>query len=77
MKDCIKIIVMAIVVIAMTILCCTCEYCMSETAYNDGKCECGGEWELFDVEMTRSGWDYYYYKCPNCNNTIQTSVTFD
>jgi uncharacterized membrane protein YfcA len=44
-----------------------------EKKWNNGICsECGSEWELFDVEYTRNGGEYYYYKCEN-NHVISTN----
>ena len=40
------------------------------TEWNNGECPCcGGHWELFDVEHTKSD-VYYYYKC-ECGEVIR------
>ena len=44
--------------------------------WNSGYCECGGEWELFDVEHVRNGSDLYFYKCPDCKDSIKLHSEF-
>lgn len=49
-----------------------------ETKWNKGHCvECGGEWELFDIERTRNGRTIYYYECEDCQNLISTEIHFN
>ena len=44
--------------------------------WNNGYCECGGEWELFDVERVKNGSDLYFYKCPDCKDAIRLHSEF-
>lgn len=41
-----------------------------EWTWNNGYCQCNGEWELFDIEYTRHGSDLYHYKCQSCDDVI-------
>ena len=41
-----------------------------EWTWNNGYCQCNGEWELFDVEHSRHSRDFYYYKCQSCDDVI-------
>ena len=44
-----------------------------EAKWNEGKCECGGQWELVDIESkTDSIMVEYFYTCNECDNTIYT-----
>ena len=53
----------------------TLKFTADEKEYNDGYCECGGEWELFDIERGyRNGNTIYYYKCNNCKDVIETYI---
>lgn len=40
-------------------------------AWNGGKCDCGGEWELVAVSESRSGTKTKYYACEKCNHEIE------
>ena len=49
--------------------------CLDNLLWNDGYCNassCGGQFELYDVEVSR-GFQYYIYKCDTCGNVIETS----
>ena len=43
--------------------------------WNEGVCDCGGHYQLFDIERTRSD-EYYYYKCDKCNGIFKTTHYF-
>ena len=43
--------------------------------WNDGICECGGHYQLFDIEKTK-GDEYYYYKCDKCDNILRSTHCF-
>ena len=67
------IILLAIIIITVPTI-----FFNDKQVYNNGKCECGGQYQLFDVEKDRkSSWTYYYYKCPNCSKTIETNSNFE
>lgn len=40
--------------------------------YNDGCCECGGHWELIDIERRSNDMPLYFYECNECDDLIQT-----
>ena len=44
---------------------------VDEYQWNDGKCPCGGKWELMDAERGRETFTRYYHKCIECNDTIE------
>ncbi len=47
-------------------------------SWNNGHCECGGSWELVDVEKGyRNGSTTYYYTCEECDNLISTHSNFN
>ena len=46
-----------------------------EKRWNDGVCECGGHYQLFDIERHR-GDEYYYYKCDKCDNVLRATHCF-
>ena len=43
--------------------------------WNEGVCDCGGHYQLFDIERTR-GDEYYYYKCDKCNGIFKSTHCF-
>jgi hypothetical protein len=45
--------------------------------YNNGCCECGGEWELIDIERCHNDIPFYYYECNECHDLIETQVRMD
>ena len=46
----------------------TLETALDDSIWNNGiHAECGGNWELFDIERTRNGHDLCYYRCNNCD----------
>lgn len=49
----------------------------NDNAWNNGKCDCGGAWHLFDIEKShKTNSTYYYYKCEHCENIIQLSQLY-
>lgn len=40
-------------------------------AWNDGKCDCGGKWELTAVSESRTGTKTKYYVCEKCGHEIE------
>lgn len=56
----------------------TLDFIADEKEYNEGYCECGGEWELIDIEKGRRNGNttYYYYKCNDCKDVIETYINF-
>lgn len=52
------------------------EYKGDEQKFNSGYCECGGEWELFDVEYRKNSGSLYFYKCKECKETIRLNSEF-
>lgn len=52
------------------------EYEIDVEQYNGGYCECGGEWDLFDVEKMRNSGSKYYYKCLECKDVIELHTRF-
>lgn len=51
----------------------------NESVYNNGVCEhCNdGKYELFDISRGKNGYNYYYYRCNNCNYIISTNTNMD
>lgn len=47
-----------------------------EMAWNNGHCECGGEWELFDIERLKNSGNLYYYNCEECGAVIELNSNF-
>ena len=52
------------------------EHRADEQMFNSGYCECGGEWDLFDVEKMRNSGSKYYYKCLECKDVIELHTRF-
>ena len=44
---------------------------MDRQNWNDGTCECGGEWELAAVSESRFGTKTKYYVCNECGHEIE------
>lgn len=52
------------------------EYKSDKNNWNNGICSCCNEpLEIFDIEHSRSGSDYYYYKCSN-EHIVRTTNLF-
>ena len=49
---------------------------VNEQMFNNGYCECGGEWNLFDVEYRKNSSSLYFYKCEECKNIIRLNSEF-
>lgn len=47
-----------------------------EQMFNGGYCECGGEWDLFDVEYRKNSGSLYFYKCEECESVIRLNSEF-
>ena len=47
-----------------------------EMAWNNGTCECGGEWDLIDVEHLKNSGELYYYECEDCGYVIRLHSNF-
>jgi hypothetical protein len=55
----------------------TLEHIGDEEKWNNGYCACGGSWELFDIEKSRSNSSTkYYFTCDECQSLIQTNTYF-
>ena len=39
--------------------------------WNNGYCECGGQWQPYGVSESRYGATTKYYYCPNCYTEIE------
>ena len=52
------------------------EYQQDVKYFNGGYCECGGEWDLFDVEYRKNSGSLYFYKCEECKNVIRLNSQF-
>ena len=45
--------------------------------YNNGvHTDCGGHWELFDIERTKSSTNFYYYQCDECDYVVRFEQQF-
>lgn len=49
---------------------------IDEQVFNGGYCECGGKWDLFDVEYRKNSGSLYFYKCEECENIIRLNSEF-
>lgn len=47
-----------------------------EIVWNNGTCECGGEWDLVNVEHIKNGGNRYYWNCEDCGHVIETHRSF-
>lgn len=45
-------------------------------AWNNGSCECGGEWKFSNVEYLRNSGNLYYYYCEDCGRIIKLHTQF-
>lgn len=52
------------------------ERTVDEQMFNNGYCECGGEWDLFDVEYRKNSGSLYFYKCGECKKVIRLNSEF-
>lgn len=49
---------------------------IDEQTFNGGYCDCGGKWDLFDVEYRKNSGSLYFYKCEECENIIRLNSEF-
>ena len=49
---------------------------VDEQMFNNGYCECGSEWDLFDIEYRKNSGSLYFYKCEECKNVIRLNSEF-
>ena len=49
---------------------------VDEQMFNNGYCECSGEWDLFDIEYRKNSGSLYFYKCEECKNVIKLNSEF-
>ena len=52
------------------------ETAIDEDKWNDGYCECGGEWDLINIDHVKNRGNIYYYECVKCNNVIDTEIHY-
>lgn len=50
---------------------------MNEEIWNDGICDCGGQYELVSVTKSRMGSKTFYYLCDDCQTCIETSANMN
>lgn len=41
--------------------------------WNDGVCQCGGEFEFSNASYRKNGGNFYYYICNDCGKVIKTN----
>lgn len=51
----------------------TLEHAGDERVWNDGHCECGGEWHLVNVSRYKNT-TAYYWECEECLSIIDTAT---
>lgn len=51
----------------------TIEAKMDASVWNDGICQCGGEFEFSNATHRKNGGNYYYYTCNDCGKVIETN----
>ena len=61
------------VMMSLAIGVCGCEAAMDADVWNDGICNCGGEFEFSNATHCKNGGNYYYYNCNNCGYVIETN----
>ena len=47
-----------------------------EIQWNNGQCECGGDWDLVNIEHLRNGGELYYHECTDCGCVIRLHSKF-
>lgn len=63
---------LTLVIIVLSLLICFVETKHDEIYWNDGHCECGGTWDLVDIERGKTATTTnYYYECADCGEFIQ------
>ena len=58
--------------IALALGICTLEAKMDASVWNDGICQCGGEFEFSNATHRKNGGNFYYYNCNDCDKVIET-----
>ncbi len=66
-------IIIALVIGAMITSISFLEYRYDEKTWNNGYCECGGNWRLVDVVHYKNSGNKYYYECEDCFSSICTN----
>lgn len=51
---------------------CSCEIMIDTNAWNDGICDCGGNFEFSNATHRKNGGNFYYYICDECGYVIKT-----
>ena len=59
--------------IALAFGICTLEAKMDASVWNDGICQCGGEFEFSNATHRKNGGNFYYYACNDCGKVIETN----
>ena len=44
---------------------------MDADAWNNGVCDCGGQYEFTNANHIKNGGNYYYYSCDTCGQVIK------
>lgn len=44
--------------------------------WNDGYCECGGEWTFSNAKHIKNGGNLYYWYCDDCGKVIELHSNF-
>lgn len=44
--------------------------------WNDGYCECGGEWKFSNVEHLKNSRNLYFWYCDDCGKVIELHSNF-
>lgn len=52
---------------------CSLESAADAVVWNNGKCQCGGEFEFSNATHRKNGGNFYYYECVNCGKVIETN----
>lgn len=66
------LIILTVAIIVGTAVSCIIITVEAIEKYNDGKCLCGGEWELFEASRY-----FLYYKCENCKDIMKSTICFE
>lgn len=59
--------------IALALGICALEAKMDASVWNDGICQCGGEFEFSNATHRKNGGNFYYYTCNDCGEVIETN----
>ena len=47
------------------------ESAMDADAWNNGVCDCGGQYEFTNADHIKNGGNHYYYSCNTCGHVIE------